>query len=464
VRTLIVGGGPAGLYAALQARELGADVTLLEAEQVGGTNLNRGPAPVRTLARAARLVRDWSSWDGFGLEGPRPVLNLDAVLANSARVARYAHEKKDIAGLLRHNGIDLAEHIGPVRFTDPHTVRAEEGRSWSGDRIVVAVGGHPGRLPIPGGELALTYNDIRTLETLPRQVAVIGGADTGCQIASIFADFGAEVRLVEAGPRIVPGADASISAALSDAFEAKGMQLVTGAMVQALEPGGGQIIVRFAPGAPVEQLSASAVFAAVGWPANLAGLDLDCAGVTTGRQGIEVDAHLRTNVEHIFAAGDVNGRSKLVQTARQEGRVAAWNAVRGPSREMVYESVPSGSFTDPEYGAVGMTEAQAAVDHDIAVGIARYDDLVRAVADGHPAGFCKLIADRRSSAILGAHVLGEYSAEIVQVVATAMTAGMSVEQLADTQFAFPTFTEAVSMAAQKACRDIGIGQFPPAWS
>src|SRR6516164_7202932 len=103
MRTLILGGGPAGINAALQANELGADVTLLEAEQIGGTNFNRGPAPVRTLARAARLIRDWSSWERFGLEGPRPVLNLDAVLANSARVARYAHEKKDIAGLLRHN-------------------------------------------------------------------------------------------------------------------------------------------------------------------------------------------------------------------------------------------------------------------------------------------------------------------------------------------------------------------------
>ena len=126
--------------------------------------------------------------------------------------------------------------------------------------------------------------------------------------------------------------------------------------------------------------------------------------------------------------------------------------------------VPTGSFTDPEYGSVGMTEDQAAGEYDIAVGTAWYDDLVRPVADGHPDGFCKLIADRHSHAILGAHVLGEYSAETVQVVATAMRAGMNVERLAEMQFAFPTFTEAVSMAAQKVCRTIGIGQFPPAWS
>jgi pyruvate/2-oxoglutarate dehydrogenase complex dihydrolipoamide dehydrogenase (E3) component len=464
MRLLVAGGGPAGTAAALQARELGADVTLLEAEQIGGTNLNRGPAPVRTLARSARLARDWSSWERFGLEGPRPVPNLQAVLANGTRVARYAHDKKDIAGHLRHNGIDLDEHVGPVRFSGPHTLCAADGRSWRADRIIIAVGCRAAALPVPGGELALTYEDIWTLKALPQQVTVIGGADTGCQMASIFADLGANVRLIEAGPRLVPGADASISAALGKAFEAKGIQVITGATVQALERSSEQVIIHFTRGGAAEHAATESVFAAVGWPANLQGLDLDAAAITSSPRAIPVDDYLRTNVEHIFAVGDVNGLSKLVQSARLEGRIAAWNAVHGPVRQMIHDVVPSGSFTDPEYGTVGLTEDQAAGGHAIVVGIAWYDDLVRPVADGHPDGFCKLIADRRSHAILGAHVLGEYSAETVQVVATAMRAGMNVEQLAEMQFAYPTFTEAVSMAAQKVCRTIGIGRFPPAWS
>ncbi len=464
MRVLIVGGGPAGVTAALQAQELDQDVTLLEAEQVGGTNWNHGPAPVRTLARAARLVREWSSWAGFGLEGPPPVPNLEAVLANSVRVARYVHDKKDLAGHLRRNGIDLVDQLGHVRFTGPHTVTAGNGRSWHGDRIIVTVGCRAASLPVPGGDLALTYNDIQTLKALPRDVAIIGGADTGCQMASIFADFGVSVRLFEAGPALVPSADASISAALRAAFENKGMQVLTGTRVLDIEGRDEQFTVSFSHGDTTERCDVGAVFAAVGWPANLDHLDLDAAGVTSNRQAIPVDDYLCTNVEHIFAAGDVNGRSKLVQTARIEGRMAAWNAVRGPSRQPSYNAVPSGSFTDPEYGAVGLTESQAARDHDIAVGITRYDELLRAVADGHPDGFCKLIADRRSHRILGAHVLGNYSAEIVQVVATAMSADMTVEQLAEVQFAFPTFTEAVSLAAQKTCRDIGVGEFPPAWS
>ena len=136
---LVVGGGPAGATAALQARELGARVTLLEAAQIGGTTLNRGPAPVRTLARAARLARDWSSWATFGLDGPPPVPNLPAILANNERVARYAHDKKDLTGHLRRHGIELFEDIGRVGFTGPHTMAAA--------RRPPLVGGshHPGR-------------------------------------------------------------------------------------------------------------------------------------------------------------------------------------------------------------------------------------------------------------------------------------------------------------------------------
>jgi pyruvate/2-oxoglutarate dehydrogenase complex dihydrolipoamide dehydrogenase (E3) component len=461
---LVVGGGPAGITAALQACELGAQVTLLEAGQIGGTSLNRGPAPVRTLARTARLARDWSSWATFGLDGPPPVPNLAVVVANSERVARYAHDKKDIAGHLRRHGIDLVENLGPVGFVDPHTVAADGARTWSADRIILAVGGHAGRLQIPGAELALTYEDIPSLASFPRRVAVVGGADTGCQIASIFDDLGATVSLFEAGPVLIPAADASVSAELSRAFRAQDMQVHTDTLVEALGPDSGAIRVDYRSGPVSSHLIADAVFFAVGWPANLGHLALEAAGVHATRGAIPVDDYLRTNVEHIFAAGDVNGQSMIVQTARMEGRIAATNAILGATRHANYDVVPSGSFTDPEYGRVGLTEAQAAQQHDVIVGIARYDDLLRPVADGRPDGFCKLIADRQTRTILGAHVLGEYSAETVQTVAACMAAGMTIEQVAELQLAFPTFTEAVCMAAQKICRTLGIGRFPQVWS
>ena len=463
ISLLVVGGGPAGITAALQARELGAHVTLLEASEIGGTSLNRGPAPVRTLARAARLARDWSSWSSFGLQGPAPVPDLPALLANSERVARYARDKKDAAGHLRRQGVDLIEELGPVHFVGSHSMAASDGRAWSADRVILAVGGYAARLAIPGAGLGLTYEDIASLASLPRRVAVVGGADTGCQIASIFEDLGSYVNLFEAGPVLLPSADASVSAELGRAFRAQNMTVHTDTLVEALSADGGGIRVDYRSGPVSGHVIADAVFFAVGWPANLGHLALEKAGVHATPRAIPVDDYLRTNVEHIFAAGDVNGRSMVVQTARMEGRLAATNAVLGATRPATYEVVPSGSFTDPEYGRVGLTEAQAAQQHDVVVGIAHYDDLVRPVADGHPDGFCKLIADRQTHAILGAHVLGDYSAETVQTVAACMAARMNVEQVAELQLAFPTFTEAICMAAQKICRKLGI-HLPQLWS
>jgi pyruvate/2-oxoglutarate dehydrogenase complex dihydrolipoamide dehydrogenase (E3) component len=287
---------------------------------------------------------------------------------------------------------------------------------------------------------------------------------TAGRLRAALQDLGAAVALFEAGPVLIPAADASVSAEFSRAFRGQGVDVLTGTMVEALRRDGAGIQVDYRSGEQRGQLEAGAVFFAVGWPANLDALNLDVAGVATEPGWIPVDDYLRTNVGHIFAAGDVNGRSMLVQSARMEGRLAATNAILGPSRQASYDVVPSGSFTDPEYGRVGLTEAEAAQQHDVAVGIAYYNDLLRPVADGRSDGFCKLIADRREHTILGTHVLGEYSAETVQTVAACMAAGMTVEQVAELQLAFPTFTEGVSMAAQKICRSLGVGRFPQVWS
>ena len=469
MRVLVVGAGAAGASAAFRARELGAEVTLLEAEEVGGVGLNRGAAPVRTLARAARLARDWSSWEQFGLEGPRPTPNLRTAPANGERVARYARERKHMADHLRGHGIDLIEHTGPVGFADPHTMRALDGRTWSGDRVVLAVGGRACGLAIPGADLALTHEDLLSLRTLPTTAAIIGGADTGCQIASILADFGVRVVIIEAGPALLAHADPEVSAGMQKAFRDRSVIVHTGALAQSLESDGGWTTVTYRPTGfqqnhQENSVSVDVVFAAIGWPANVETLGLERAGVALGPRGIAVDEYLRTNVEHIFAAGDVNGHLKLVQTARAEGRAAAENAVSGPVRKVAHEIVPSGSFTDPEYGQVGLTEPEAATRRDSFSVVAHFEDLLRPVTDGRPDGFCKLVVDRDRHTVLGAHVLGEYSAEIVQVAATAMAARMTVEEIADLSYTFPTFSEAIGMAARKACRELGQGAVPAVWS
>jgi pyruvate/2-oxoglutarate dehydrogenase complex dihydrolipoamide dehydrogenase (E3) component len=460
LKVIVIGGGPAGLTAALQARELHAKVTLLESKRVGGTNINDGPAPVRTLARAARLMRDAGSWETFGLQGVRPRIDLAAVVANAKRVAHYAHEKKRINEYVRSTGVELFEGVGPAHFLDPHTVGVADGRSWQADRFIIAVGGHGRILPIPGAELALTYNDIWSLTQLPQSVAIVGGAATGCQLASILEDFGCQVYLLELAPRLIPQEDEDISIALADAFNKQHILVLTGAQSERLEKTDGGIRLHYRKGGSLESLDVGAVFFATGWPGNVEGLTLAAAGVRTEHSYIPVNDYLQSNVPHIFAAGDVNGQRMLVQSARHQGQIAAENAVLGPHRHCTHDIVPSGSFTDPEYASVGMTEAEARKHYDCVVAVVHYDDLLRPVADNHPEGFCKLIVERRHRYILGAHVIGEYSVEIIQMVAACMAGGMRVEQVAAMQLAYPTFTEAVGMAAQKLVRELGLAPLP----
>ena len=464
MKLIVLGGGPAGLTAALQARELQAEVTLLESKRAGGTSVNDGPAPVRTLARAARLARDAGSWETFGLQGARPHIDLAAVLANAKRVAQYAHEKKHMAEYIRSTGVELIEGVGPAHFLDQHTVQVAGGRTWQADKIIIAVGGHGRILPIPGAELALTYSDIWSLTQLPASVAVVGGAATGCQLASILEDFGCQVYLLELAPRLIPQEDEDIALALAGAFGKQRMTVITGAQTERLEKTDSGIQLHYRKQERPASLTVGAVFFATGWPGNVDSLNLAAAGVVTERSYIPVNDHLQSNVPHIFAAGDINGQSMLVQSARYEGRIAAENAVLGPYRRFTHEIVPSGSFTDPEYASVGLTEAQARQEYDCAVAVVHYDDLLRPVADGHPDGFCKLIVDRRHRYILGAHVIGEYSVEIIQMVAACIASGMRVEQVAELQLAYPTFTEAVGMAAQKLVRELGLAPLPQLWS
>ena len=259
-------------------------------------------------------------------------------------------------------------------------------------------------------------------------------------------------------------ADIDVSVALEHAFRGRGIEVITSAEVdqlEALEPG---VRVVYRVGDESRTVDVDAAFFAVGWPGNADLVDAAAAGVVTERGYVTVDDFTATNVPHIFAAGDVDGNSMLVSSATLEGRVAAENAVLGPRRRVVHEIVPAGSFTDPEYGSVGLTEEQARARYDCAVGVARYEDMLRPVADGQPEGFCKLIVETVRRQIVGAHVFGEYSAEVIQMVAACMAAGMRVEDVAELQFAFPTFTEGVSQAAQMVVNQLGVRPLPHLWS
>lgn len=454
MKVIVVGGGPAGIKAALRARELGADVTLIESSRLGGTAFNEGPAPVRVLARAARLRADTSLFSIFGLEGNAPSVNFKEVIKNANRVSAYANEVRHVTAQVREKGIEVVDESGPARFIDTKTLEIADGRKFEGDRIILAVGGTPRKLPIPGNELALSFHDLWGMEDLPERVTVVGGSATGCQLASILIDFGTQVDIIEFNARLTPPSDADISHGLKAAFEARGMNVLNGTRSDAIESVNGRLKVSYTRGEEQGSLETDAVFLMVGWPANLSSLNLEAAGITLRGPYIQVDEHLRTNVPEIFVAGDANGVSMFVQSAIQQGSVAAHNAVLGPEQVYTPHAVATGSFTDPEYGSVGLTEAQAREKHECIVEVLDYSSLPRAVMDGRTDGLCKLIFDSKTLELLGAHVLGSYSAEVIQVAATCMAAGMTVNKIAELELAFPTFTEAIGIAARRICRKL----------
>jgi dihydrolipoamide dehydrogenase len=304
-----------------------------------------------------------------------------------------------------------------------------------------------------------------SLKKLPASVAVVGAAATGCQLASVFAAFGARVWLLELAPRIVAVEDELVSATLTEALRQRGIEITTGiGGVNRIEQSEDGLHLHYTHAEKPQTLAVEAIVTAVGWPGNVAALNLAAAGVNTERGYVWVDDTLRTSVPHIFAAGDITGRMMLVQSAGYEARVAAENAVREAQQTCLHQIVPHGGFTDPEYGSVGLTEQQAlALEPEAVTAVIPYVDLDRAVIDGHHEGFCKLIVSRASRQILGAHVVGEQAVEIVQIVATAMAAEMPVEKLAALDLAYPTFTAIVGLAARQVARQLDGGGLTPQW-
>ena len=459
----VIGGGPAGVTAALRAAELGARVALLERDQPGGTCTDDGCAPTRVLAKAARLLRDTEQLASYGLSASPPTLDLEALLAATQRTVYELHEKKQLVGHLEVAGVQVLRGRGPARFESPHRLRIGDGRAVEAERVIIACGGHARRLAFPGNELALTHSDVWQLHQMPGSLVIVGASATGVQLASIFAAFGARTTLLELAPRIVPGEDADTSAALAEGLAANGIDLITGIRgVDRIRRDGADLTLRYRLDDRPREISSEATILAAGWPGSVEDLGLEAAGVRTERGYVAVDDELRTSAPHVWAAGDVTGRVMLVQSATYEGRIAAENAL-GATLALRHTIVAHGGFTDPEYGSVGLSEAAARERGDVVIGRVAYADLDRAVIDRRTEGLCKLVVDRDTQRLVGAHVVGEQAVEVVQIAAAAMAAGMPVARLAEVEFAYPTFTSIVGLAARQVVHAMRLGGAASQW-
>lgn len=450
---IVVGAGPAGVFAARRAADLGAKATLITRSEFGGTAANDGPVPVRTLAHAARLIRNARELGRYGISVSEPVLDYPRLLVRVDEVVEDVRAKSFGRNDVDRLGVTVHEQAGSARFVDPHTIETESGLRLQADKFILCAGGTSRRLPVPGFELTATHSDAWGLTAVPASMLVVGAGATGVQLASIFSAFGSRVALFQAGPRILASEDADVSAEVAAAFRASGIEVRESfGTIESFEPAPSGVRMVFSNNGARDSAEAEIAVVAVGWVADTAGLNLAAAGVEADARGyVRVDPFLRTSAEHVFAAGDITGRLMLVPQAIHDGYVAATNAVRGPST-LGDQVSPVGSFTDPEYAQVGMTEEQARARDDVVVAVVRFDETTRTIIDGRTAGFCKLIADRATCTVMGCHVVGERAVEIVQVVAIAMSAGMKVDDLARVPLSFPTYAGIVARAAYDAAK------------
>ncbi|MBV9166637.1 MAG: NAD(P)/FAD-dependent oxidoreductase [Solirubrobacterales bacterium] len=454
---VVIGAGPAGVVAALRAARLGAKIGLVTRDEFGGMAANDGPVPVRTLAHAARLMREARQLPRYGIDAGSPMLDYKRLLHRVREVTDDARANSMLRKDLADAGVTVHEQAGSARFAEPHVIVSERGPQMHADTVIICTGGVSRRLPIPGFELTCTHSDAWELGAVPRSMLVIGAGATGVQVASIFNAFGSSVVLFEAAPRILMTEDPDVAAEMAAALEASGIEVVEDAgRIERFEGSeNGVRMVYFGQGA-IQHREAELAVVAVGWQANTAGLELAVAGVETDSRGfVRVDSRLQTSAPHVFAAGDVTGRLMVVHEAVREAFLAASYAVTGSGPDTLPPEVsPVGSFTDPEYASVGITEEAARKRWDVVVGVQRFDALPRSIIDGRTSGFCKVVVDRDRHAVLGCHVVGERAVELAQLGAVAMAAGMSVEQLATVPFSVPTYANALARAAVRAAQQL----------
>jgi len=455
---LVIGAGPAGVVAALRAADLGKQTTLITRDEFGGMAANDGPVPVRTLAHAARLLRDARQLGRYGIAVSEPTLDYPRLLGRVREVVNEVRTHSVFREHLDRAGVTIHERAGTARFIDPHTIETERGLRLQADKVIICAGGISRRLPVPGFELTATHSDAWSLTVVPPSMMVIGGGATGVQVASIFNAFGSRVQLFQAGPRILHTEDEDVSAAVAAAFRAAGIVVRENfGAIQCFEKIQSGVRMVFTKDGERDSVEAALVVVAVGWMADAAGLNLAKAGVELDQRGyVQVDAYLQTSASHIFAAGDITGRLMLAPQAIQDGFVAATNAVQGLTMPVGEQVNPIGSFTDPEYAQVGLTEAKARETHDILVAMVRFDSTTRTIIDGRTTGFCKLIVDRSTRIILGCHIVGDRAVEIAQVVSIAIATEMRVDDLARVPLSFPTYAGILGRVAASATRQLNL--------
>jgi dihydrolipoamide dehydrogenase len=444
--------------AAIRAAQLGARVTVVERQAVGGVCLNYGCIPSKALLAAVELRERFAHAEGMGLKVEGAVsFDLARMVARKNTVVDGL--VKGIGALFKAWNIELREGGGTL--LDERTVevthRTGERSRVTADAVILATGSSWPEMPLfpVDGRRIITSKEALDQTYVPARVLIVGGGVEGCEFAAYFSGIGSQVTVVELLPRLLPLEDEEISLLLDRALRKRGVAVRTGTAVATLTPQTDATVrVELRDGTV---LTVDQILVSVGRGFNSRRIGLERVGVQTGPRGeVVVDDRLETTVPGVYAIGDVTGKAMLAHVASAQGKVAVENIVRGP-RDMAYDVVPAGIFTLPEIGRVGLTEQQArqrvaacggSPETAIKVGRFRYGGLGKAQAVGETAGLFKIVSEAGTGRILGAHMFGAHAADLIHEVAMAMQVGATVSDVGHLIHAHPTFSEGVMEAAE----------------
>ena len=450
----VIGAGSAGFSAAITAAELGANVALIGHGVIGGTCVNIGCVPSKTLIRATEALHQADAAARFtGIRAEGRIEDWRAVVRQKDELVSSLRQKKYVDLLPSYNTVAYLE--GQARLTGEGV--AVNGGVVRAGKVIIATGAAPALPPIPGIDSVryLTSTTALKLERLPKSLLVIGGGYIGCELGQMFARAGVRVTIA-CRSRLLPEAEPEIGAALTGYFEAEGIVVRGGLSYRHIrrEPEG--IVLAVLVGGATETIEAEQVLVATGRQPNTKGMGLAEAGVELLSGGeIKVDDRMRTSRPGVYAAGDVTGRDEFVYMAAYGARLAAENALNGDSKRYDASAMPAVVFTDPQVASVGLTEARAKRRGlQVRSSILPLDYVARAVAARDARGLIKLVADSQNGKLLGAHILAPEGADSIQTAALAIKCGLTVQELAETIFPYLTTVEGLKLAAQGFTKDV----------
>ena len=446
----IIGGGPGGYVAAIKAAQLGGSVCLIEKGEWGGTCLNRGCIPTKTLYAVANLATKVQEAPEFGVHiGGETTIDYPQVLTHKNSVIQQL--TGGIGQLLKANKVDTFNGTGTLTDRNTIIVRKSDGTTeqLGAKNIIIATGSEPADPPVfeIDEEQVLTTTGILNLTELPESLLIVGGGVSGCEFASIFNALGCNVTVLELLPTILATEDVQVIRHIQLFMKRKGITIHTGAKLTHVKKSEADVTAGLESG---EEITAEKMLVSIGRRYNTEGIGLEKVGVRTENGKIVVDARMQTNVPGIYAVGDVASRYLLAHVASAEGKVAAQNCL-GNNVEMDYQVIPWCVFTLPEIGHVGMTE-KAATDEGYEVKIGRFSYGANGKALGlrETDGFVKTVSDADSGDILGVHIVGAQASTLIHEAAVAVRLGASAADIAHTIHAHPTLSEMVMESAEAA--------------